>query len=286
MKKKEKKEKTTVNHSALMIDSLNAYKWIKFAQCLVLIVMGILFISMCKASHLTTFITLGFWAVLLIYAVLEIFSAIVIKKSILSTEIFVSLIIFSISLMAICNSELQKYYILTWFFGILTAGYALILIASGVISLTIFSNDEKYGTKKWKRVSVAVIQFVSSGFLIALDICLWIFGPKSVEANDNNVMLVPIIIGVALLFMGFASMFYAFQASSTENILKRQNETRVDRKEETDSKDIETVDVTKKEDDSNVVTVDVDVSNTEESKPLLDNKSKKQLKAKKEENKE
>ena len=68
-------------------------------------------------------------------------------------------------------------------------------------------------------------------------------------------MLVPILIGVALIFMGGASMFYGFQANKTERILKKQadqtsfkeEEPEEDNKVENDSKDSDMVDVSKDE---------------------------------------
>lgn len=274
-----RKEDKEVGHVALMADRLNAYKWIKFAQCLILIVMGLIFICLCKAENLIGIISIGFWVVLLVYAVLEIFSAIMIKKSILSSEIFVSLIIMSLSLMVVCNKNLQEYYILTWFFGILIAGYALILIASGVISLTFEANDEKYGTKKWQRTTLSVLKFTGAAALVALDICLWIFGPKTEEAtNGQTIMLVPILIGASLIMMGLASMFYAFQASTTESILKKQveqtkapipsEEEDLARAKNKNKKDL--VKVNKESEDDVII---VDVSNTEPKKEALEDSS-------------
>lgn len=221
---KEKKVKGKNDNNALLIDRLSSYKWIKFSQSLVLIMMGVLFISMNSVPEFTNFITIGFAVTLLIYSILEIFSAIIIKKSILSTEIFVSLMIFSFALMALCIPELRELSFLTWFFGILIIGYSLILITSGILAITIDANDEKYGTSKFKRLSVAVVEFVGAGVLIALDICLWIFGPRTPNLNpeENKIVLIAILIGVALVFMGIASMFYAFQAIKTEKILKKQ----------------------------------------------------------------
>lgn len=63
-----------------MIDRLNAYKWIKFAQSLILIVMGIIYISICKIPNFDFFITVGFSVTLLLYSVLEIFGAIMLKN--------------------------------------------------------------------------------------------------------------------------------------------------------------------------------------------------------------
>lgn len=220
MDNKLKKERGNLN---LMIDRLSSYKWIKFSQSLVLIVMGILYIALSRVPEFVNFITMAFAITLLVYSVLEIFSAIMIKKSVLSSEIFVSLIIFAISLMIICKSDLRSDpQLLVWFFGILMVGYTAILITSGVLSLTVYSDDEKYGTTKGKRITIAVLQFIASGILIALDVCLWIFGLKQNE--DNNIILVPLLIGIALILMGLASMFYGFQAIKTENILKKQKE--------------------------------------------------------------
>lgn len=166
--------------------------------------------------------------------------------------------IFSVSLMTLFIKELQQYYVLTWFFGILIVGYALILIVSGVLAFTVDANDKKYGTKAWKRITTAIFQLITSGILIALDVCLWIFGPLTSSATDENtIMLVPILIGVALIFMGGASMFYGFQANKTERILKNQAdqtsfkeeepEEDNDNKVENDSKDSDMVDVSKDE---------------------------------------
>lgn len=284
-----KKVKNDIGQTNLLADRLGAYKWIKLAQCLILIVMGIIFISMCKASNLTTIISIGFWIVLLIYSILEIFSAIMIKKPILSNEIFVSLIIFSLALMVICNKSLQEYYILTWFFGILIAGYSLILIASGVISLTLESNDERYGTKKWKRTTIASLKFVGAGALLTLDICLWIFGPKTSEAtNGDTIMLVPLLIGISLIMMGFASMFYAFQAITTESILKKQadqvnNPTEEEQEDSKKKKKKKLVKVEKEDYDDDIITVDVEntKSEKEEKKKIEDSKETKLLEEKK-----
>lgn len=289
-----KKKKTEINNGnpLFMIDRLNAYKWIKFAQSLILIVMGIIYISICKIPNFDFFITVGFSVTLLLYSVLEIFGAIMLKKSILSTEIFVSLMIFSVSLMTLFIKELQQYYVLTWFFGILIVGYALILIVSGVLAFTVDANDKKYGTKAWKRITTAIFQLITSGILIALDVCLWIFGPLTSSATDENtIMLVPILIGVALIFMGGASMFYGFQANKTERILKKQadqtsfkeEEPEEDNKVENDSKDSDMVDVSKdekKEDD--IITVDVQDTESENSDiKMLENKGSKKKKKRK-----
>lgn len=102
---------------------------------------------------------------------------------------------------------------------------------------------------------------ITSGILIALDVCLWIFGPLTSSATDENtIMLVPILIGAALIFMGGASMFYGFQANKTERILKKQadqtsfkeeepeeDNPEEDNKVENDSKDSDMVDVSKDE---------------------------------------
>lgn len=201
--------------------------------------------------------------------------------------------IFSVSLMTLFIKELQQYYVLTWFFGILIVGYALILIVSGVLAFTVDANDKKYGTKAWKRITTAIFQLITSGILIALDVCLWIFGPLTSSATDENtIMLVPILIGVALIFMGGASMFYGFQANKTERILKKQadqtsfkeeEEPKEDNKVENDSKDSDMVDVSKdekKEDD--IITVDVQNTESENSDiKMLENKDSKKKKKRK-----
>ena len=196
-------------------------------------------------------------------------------------------------LMTLFIKELQQYYVLTWFFGILIVGYALILIVSGVLAFTVDANDKKYGTKAWKRITTAIFQLITSGILIALDVCLWIFGPLTSSATDENtIMLVPILIGVALIFMGGASMFYGFQANKTERILKKQadqtsfkeeEEPEEDNKVENDSKDSDMVDVSKdekKEDD--IITVDVQDTESENSDiKMLENKDSKKKKKRK-----
>lgn len=264
MAEKEKKVKVKTNSNALMIDRLSSYKWIKFCQSLVLIVMGVLFICMNSVPEFTNFITIGFSITLLIYSILEIFGAIMLKKSILSTEIFVSLMIFAVALMVICNPGLRDLSYLTWFFGILIIGYSLILITSGVLALTIDADDEKYGTNKTKRIFTSVVEFVGAGILIALDICLWIFGPKApgTSQEDKKIVLIAILIGVALIFMGIASMFYGFQAIKTEKILKKQEEAnKTSSLEPKDEKaeEEDTVDTAANDshsDDSSIVTVE------------------------------
>lgn len=265
MAEKEKKVKVKTNSNALMIDRLSSYKWIKFCQSLVLIVMGVLFICMNSVPEFTNFITIGFSITLLIYSILEIFGAIMLKKSILSTEIFVSLMIFAVALMVICNPGLRDLSYLTWFFGILIIGYSLILITSGVLALTIDADDEKYGTNKTKRILTSVVEFVGAGILIALDICLWIFGPKApgTSQEDKKIVLIAILIGVALIFMGIASMFYGFQAIKTEKILKKQEEANktssLEPKEDENVEEEDTVDTVANDsdsDDSSIVTVE------------------------------
>lgn len=224
-----KRRKSGPNIAALMIDRLSSYKWIKFCQSLILIVMGVLFMALSSVEGFINFVTMAFFITLLIYSVLEIFSAIMLKRSILSTEIFVSLMIFAISLTVICNQNLANdNNILVWFFGVLIVGYTLILITSGVLALTVDSDDAKYGTSKSKRIALAVIQFVIAGILVALDISLWIFGLRQTDVGETSIYLIPFLIGIALILMGCASMFYGFQAIKTEKILKKQEEAKAE----------------------------------------------------------
>lgn len=60
--------------------------------------------------------------------------------------------IFSVSLMTLFIKELQQYYVLTWFFGILIVGYALILIVSGVLAFTVDANDKNMEQKHGREL--------------------------------------------------------------------------------------------------------------------------------------
>lgn len=261
--KRKAEEQKRIHENLSMKDRLDPYKWIKFSQSLILIIMGILFMALANITSYTSYIVIAFSVTLLIYSVLEIFGALMLKKSILSTEIFVSLIIFAIALMVICNSSLHDASLLVWFFGILIAGYALILISSGVIALTIDANDEKYGTNKTKRITIAVLQFVLAGVLITLDILLWIFGLRKTE--DSNILLIPMLIGVALIFMGGASMFYAFQAIKTQKFLAQETPLSNEVEDEKES-DVQN---SSKESNDDIITVDATTAEEKSQKKMV-----------------
>ena len=204
-------------------ERLIAYKWLKLAEAIVLLIVGVVFACFCSNPDFTRAIGYSFAVILLVYGLIEIVSDLLIRRSVFSSEIIMGLVIISVSaLLLVFSSKLaenpeQFNQIITWFFGIFVAGYALVLIASAVSNLL-----PKQG--ETKKTPIAVLQIVCAAVLIALDITLWIFGLKESKDPDSPNPVLVLTIAVSLILMGFISIWNVAMASKTQSMLKNPSQ--------------------------------------------------------------
>lgn len=202
------------------LSRVKAYKWLKLAESLSLIAAGIIFCTFYSNPDFTKIVGYGFATVLLIYGIIELLGCIVIRRSIFSSEIFFGLIVSSFAVMLLRYSgELSDNGgfngIITWIFGILLAGYAVILTVSGVLNVT--GEDEK------RKIAVAVFEFIAAGIIIALDVVLWFYGLTTASDEANPVLV--LTIGCAIILMGLAALGNVFLAGNTEKFFKKQQKS-------------------------------------------------------------
>lgn len=213
---KKRKKKEEEREGGLNPERLVAYKWLKLIEAIVLIVIGVIFACFCNNADFTRAVGYGFAVILLVYGLIEIVGSLLIRRSVFSSDVLLGLIVIAVSVLllvysgALAENASQFNEIITWFFGILIGGYALMLIASGVLDLL-----PKEGERK--RTLRAVLVFVSAALLIGLDVTLWIFGFRQ-ESEVNPVLV--ITIALSMILMGGIAIGNVVLASRTQKLLK------------------------------------------------------------------
>lgn len=211
-----RKQKEEEREDGLNPERLVAYKWLKLIEAIVLIVVGVIFACFCNNADFTQAVGYGFAVILLVYGLIEIVGSLLIRRSVFSSDILLGLIVIAVSVLLLVYSGTlsenarQFNEIITWFFGILIGGYALMLIASGVLDLL-----PKEGERK--RTARAVLVFICAALLIGLDVTLWIFGFR--EEIEVNPVLV-ITIALSMILMGGIAIGNVVLANRTQKLLK------------------------------------------------------------------
>lgn len=202
------------------IERLVAYKWLKMVEALVLIIVGVVFACFYNNGDFASAVGYGFAVVLLVYGIIEIVGSLLLKRSVFSSEIILGLIIIAVAVMLLVYSGKlsdnpgEFNALITWFFGIFIAGYAIVLVASGIMEI-VPKKDEK------KRLPLGILELVVAAALIALDVVLWVFGFK--EESATNPVLV-LIIAVSLILMGLIAIGNVALAAKTQKIFQQSNE--------------------------------------------------------------
>lgn len=192
-------------------ENVSVYKWLKLAQSVILIALGIIFIITAYFSEGSTDKSLGYSVatVLSVYGLLDLFAGYLLYRSPFNQEVIFGAIIISLSVVFFVTPTLLYDILTPLLIGVMFT-YSAMMIAYGV--------DKCIGKGTKKNVATAVLSFLGAALLIAGAVVYIVFNNKDPEVIQK---WMTIIVGGVLIIIGLVSMVsLLIKIKNTKRVLK------------------------------------------------------------------
>lgn len=203
--------------------TINQYKWLKIAQALILIVLGLIFVLTAWLSEdgVNNALSYCLGVVFAAYGTVNIVAGYLLHRTALNSPVFIGLLAIAFSVIFFYKSELLA-QILSPFLITLLIGVSILLVVNGVdkilssnktkkkIALEKAKEDGKdfelikrLGNSVHQDVKSAVIAFVVAALVIAMSI-VYLYFYVTQKAQVEKYLV--IAVGIATFILGIASM--------------------------------------------------------------------------------
>ncbi|HIU71136.1 MAG TPA: hypothetical protein IAC60_06140 [Candidatus Enterosoma merdigallinarum] len=203
--------------------TINQYKWLKIAQALILIVLGLIFVLTAWLSEdgVNNALSYCLGVVFAAYGTVNIVAGYLLHRTALNSPVFIGLLAIAFSVIFFYKSELLA-QILSPFLITLLIGVSILLIVNGVdkilssnktkkkIALEKAKEDGKdfelikrLGNSVHQDVKSAVIAFVVAALVIAMSV-VYLYFYLTQKAQVEKYLV--IAVGIATFILGIASM--------------------------------------------------------------------------------
>ena len=203
--------------------TINQYKWLKIAQALILIVLGLIFVLTAWLSEdgVNNALSYCLGVVFAAYGTVNIVAGYLLHRTALNSPVFIGLLAIAFSVIFFYKSELLA-QILSPFLITLLIGVSILLVVNGVdkilssnktkkkIALEKAKEDGKdfelikrLGDSVHQDVKSAVIAFVVAALVIAMSI-VYLYFYVTQKAQVEKYLV--IAVGIATFILGIASM--------------------------------------------------------------------------------
>lgn len=218
--------------------TISVYKWLKIAQSIMLVALGVVFIMAAWSSEgMATALPISLGVVFTVYGLMELVAGYYLHRTFLTEEVLFGVLAIAFAIVLFTEQNVLDSIFATMLVAVV-AVYAIMLIVFGVDRCI-----GKDGVKK--DVKKAVGAFIGSGLLIVADIIYLVFCQK--ESETLNKWMI-ILAGVLLVVVGVVSF--------VNLIMKVRNTKKMLRVEEAKHIDEEM----KKEEDKNIGVKVIDIS--------------------------
>lgn len=203
--------------------TINQYKWLKIAQALILIVLGLIFVLTAWLSEdgVNNALSYCLGVVFAAYGTVNIVAGYLLHRTALNSPVFIGLLAIAFSVIFFYKSELLA-QILSPFLITLLIGVSILLVVNGVdkilssnktkkkIALEKAKEDGKdfelikrLGNSVHQDVKSAVIAFVVAALVIAMSV-VYLYFYVTQKAQVEKYLV--IAVGIATFILGIASM--------------------------------------------------------------------------------